>query len=118
IGCKGNQKTQSNIVKLSNNQIDNLKYIAANLKEDIPDYNFKLSYEDGFVIKDEGIAGVNIYDLNIGESTKANFKNGHVYHISPINFQNSYSYILCVFDNNMLLFKSINCKEKGDQIKD
>ena len=99
---------------------DNLRQISNTLNEDIPDYWYKVSIEKGFNlnVKKNGIVGLNIYDLNTGMPNNMNFSNNHVYHISPINFEKSYSYILCVVDNKIHIFKSINCPEKGNNFDD
>ncbi len=117
FGCNIND-TNNQLVNLSKKHVENLEYIVKNLKEDIPNYSYKLSSEEGFIIDSTGIIGVNIYDLNTGESLKGDFKNGHVYHISPINFQDSFSYILCVYENKLVLFKSVNCKGMGNKIEE
>jgi hypothetical protein len=119
VSCSNKQITKKTNI-LSSNYTENLEYIANILNKDIPNYSYKMSLEEGFNFNKEKnkIIGLNIFDLNIGERISTNFKNGHIYHISPINFENSFSYILCVFDNKLTLFSSINCKDKGDSLDD
>jgi len=117
--CSNSQKINYQTSSLSGFLKDNLEFIVENLEEDIPNYYYKLSKEKGFNIKDEEIiVGVNIYDLNNGEKIKTNFKNDHIYHISPKNFQDSFSYILGVSENKMTLFKAINCTDRGNSLEE
>jgi len=100
-------------------QPENLQKITSILNMDIPNYKFKMSAINGFYLNNEKdrIIGADIFDLNEGKRIDNIFKNGHIYHIFPINFENSFSYILCVFDNKMTLFSSINCKDRGDNLE-
>lgn len=119
FGCKS-QVIDSDLIELSEDYTENLKYIKKVLEEDIPNYKYKFRWtlETGFIIDKQGIIGVNIYNLNTGNNNKVNFKNNHVYHISPNNFEDSFSYIVCVVDNRIKIFKAVNCPEKGDTIED
>ncbi len=115
--CKTNS-TDNYLLK--NNLEDNLIQVATILNNDIPDYWYKISIEKGFNLNSNknGIIGLNIYDLSIGKINDGNFLNNHVYHISPVNFEKSYSYIVFVLDNKIYIFKSINCDGKGDDFGD
>ena len=115
--CNNEQDIKYESHSLSEFHEDNLWFVASVLEKDIPNYNYKLSQNEGFYVENNDIIGVNIYNLNTGLANNEQFKNNNIYHISPINFQESFSYILCVLDNKMVLFKSINCKDKGNSFE-
>jgi len=45
-------------------------------------------------------------------------KNNHVYHFAPIEKRYSFSHIVILEDGAIKVFKSINCKGKGDSLED
>lgn len=114
VGCNLKENFKKESVVLKKSKLDNLKYISGFLKEDIPGYSFMI-YEDGFSIEKGTIIGANIYDLITGESS-SEIENNHIYHISPIRYEYSYSYIIVVVDDRIFNFKFINCENKGDNI--
>ncbi|MBL4643388.1 MAG: hypothetical protein JKY44_07340 [Flavobacteriaceae bacterium] len=114
--CEPKDKT----FNLSKNYEENLVFVAKFFNDNIPNYYYKVSIEEGFNLNNKKnlIIGLNIFDLNTGKRNSDSFKNGHVYHISPSNYENSLSYIFCVFDNELKIFKTINCSNKGDTLSD
>ena len=82
--------------------------------------------KDDFVfgVKNERPSRFTIYDLteppNKGTSLSkcVNFSKSHVYHFSPIQKRYSFSHIVVLEDGNLKVFKSINCKGKGDSLED
>lgn len=47
-----------------------------------------------------------------------NFLNNHVYHFSPMEKRYSFSHIVILENGNLKVFRSINCKGKGDSLED
>jgi hypothetical protein len=45
------------------------------------------------------------------------FREGHVYHFSPMDIGISYSNIAILSKGNLKIFKAVNCTEKGDRIE-
>jgi hypothetical protein len=101
-----------------------LEQLARMLNDSIPEY--KSIYSAGFYVDDEGAATFDAYDLvdvtNI-ESVRAGrhcikFINNHVYHVYPADYGFSFSHIAILEDGNLKVFKSINCKGRGDTLDD
>lgn len=46
------------------------------------------------------------------------FKNYHVYHFAPFDYAFSLSHIVILEDGRLKVFKSINCKDRGDKLED
>lgn len=82
--------------------------------------------KDDFVfgVKNERPSRFTVYDLteppNKGTSLSKciNFLNNHVYHFSPIQKRYSFSHIAVLEDGTLKVFRSINCKGKGDSLED
>lgn len=101
-----------------------LEELAGMLNSSIPEY--KKIYSAGFYVDDEGAATFDVYDLvdvtNI-ESVRAGrhcikFINDHVYHVYPADYGFSFSHIAILENGNLKVFKSINCRGKGDTVDD
>tara|TARA_R100000789_G_C3013937_1_gene151986 strand:+ start:389 stop:922 length:534 start_codon:yes stop_codon:yes gene_type:complete len=102
-----------------------LKDFELILNESIPEYR---NYNDkGFTsLNNEIPIGYFVFDLtdvsNVskrspedeGESIK--FYEGHYYHFAPVIMSISYSHIAYIEDDELKVFKSINCKDKGDNL--
>src|SRR5215207_10842214 len=77
-----------------------------------------------FEVKNERPARFTVYDLTeppnkgIPLGKCINFLNNHVYHFSPMQKRYSFSHIAVLEDANLKVFKSINCKGKGDSLED
>jgi|SRR5690554_2563113 len=97
------------------------------LNEVSPQY--KTIVDGGFGITENGVPyGFTVYDLNdpsnfskrtpIDTIENIKFKNGHFYHFVPVIMSMSYSNIAYFEDNEIKIFKSINCLNKGDSYDD
>ena len=77
-----------------------------------------------FDVKDERPLKFTIFDLteisNKGTSLSdcVKLKNNHVYHFAPIQKRYSFSHIVILEDGVAKVFRSINCKNKGDSLED
>lgn len=99
-----------------------LDKIAEMLNVSIPEFE----KENGLKIKveNENFYNFYIYDLtdisNNNEKNKSciKFINNHVYHIYPGDYEYSFSHIVILEDGNLKVFKSVNCKNRGDKIED
>ncbi len=49
---------------------------------------------------------------------RVNFINDHVYHFAYIDAPYSFSNIAVLHDGEIKIFKAINCKNSGDEVKD
>lgn len=118
--CQPKISNQYRAEELKNNLKDNLLIVINLMDNDIPDYWYKVSIKRGFNLnsKNNGIIGLNIYDLNTGQELKSNFENNHIYHLSPVNLNKSFSYISCVFNHKVYFFKAINCPNKGNTLEE
>src|SRR5262245_61970180 len=82
--------------------------------------------KDDFVfdVKQEKPLKFTVFDLtdtsNKGTSLSdcIRLKNNHVYHFAPIQKRYSYSHIVILEDGAIKVFRSINCKGKGDSLED
>lgn len=100
-----------------------LNRFAEMLNESVPEY--KRVFEKGFHVNTEG-RGVGFFvydltDLSNKETTLRDcieFKNNHVYHFAPIRKRYSFSHIVILEDDNLKVFRSINCNGKGDRLED
>lgn len=68
-------------------------------------------------------AGFIIYDLtdtsNRGyPSTCIEFKENHIYHFVPWDYAFSLSHLVILEKGNLKVFRSINCKDRGDTLED
>lgn len=77
-----------------------------------------------FAVENERPRGFTVYDLTkptnkgLPLSKCINFLDNHVYHFSPIEKRYSFSHIVILEDGNLKIFKSLNCKGKGDSLED
>jgi hypothetical protein len=68
-------------------------------------------------------AGFFIYDLtdtsnkDITSTGCIEFKDNHVYHFAPFDYAFSLSHIVILENGNLKVFKSINCKGRGDTLE-
>ena len=76
-----------------------------------------------FEVENERPRRFTVYDLTeppnkgIPLGKCINFLNNHVYHFSPMEKRYSFSHIVILEDGNLKVFKSINCKGRGDSIE-
>ena len=76
-----------------------------------------------FDVKDERPGRFTVYDLSeppnkgIPLGKCINFLNNHVYHFSPMEKRYSFSHIAILENGDMKVFKSINCKGRGDSLE-
>lgn len=69
-------------------------------------------------------AGFFIYDLTdpsnkvINSTECIEFKNNHMYHFAPFDYAFSLSHIVILENGKLKLFKSVNCKDRGDRLED
>jgi hypothetical protein len=101
-----------------------LRQLANMLESSIPEY--KRHYEAGFYVIGETAAAFDVYDLvdtsNI-DSTRGgrhciNFIDRHIYHVYPAVYQFSFSHIVILEGGQLKVFKSINCKDRGGNLKE
>ncbi len=77
-----------------------------------------------FYAEDEKPRKFTIFDLtettNKGTplSNCIEFRDSHIYHFSPIEKRYSFSHIVILENGGLKIFKSINCKGKGDSLED
>jgi hypothetical protein len=133
------QTPSENSVKKQNSQTSSLKQCSENpdnsynrkqtlekfadlLNELIPTY--KKINGRGFLIENDRSVGFFVQDLtdpsNSGISLKncINFIEGHIYHFAPIKRRLSFSHIAVLENGELRIFRSINCKDKGDSLDD
>lgn len=124
-----NIQDKENIKKCSDNsdklyeRQDILNQLAKILNSSIPEYsNFR---KTGFYVNDDGRGiGFFVYDLTDTSNKETTlkdcveFKDNHIYHFAPIRNRYSFSHIVILEDRNLKVFKSINCKGKGDSLED
>jgi len=99
-----------------------LEQLAAILNDSVPE--FRRSGTPGYYVEDERGVGFFIYDLTDPSNKDTsvndciNFINNHIYHFAPIRRLYSLSHILILEDGKLKIFKSINCKDRGDSLED
>ncbi len=77
-----------------------------------------------FYVKNERPRKFTIFDLTdtLNKGTPLSdcikFKNNHVYHFAAIQKRHSFSHIVILEDGNLKVFRSINCKGKGNSLED
>lgn len=97
------------------------------LNESAPEYGQIV--DGGFHSTDEGVPiGYSVYDLsdvsNVGKVLPNDrregikFIEGHFYHFSASILSMSYSHIAYLGNKDIMIFKSINCKDKGHLIEE
>lgn len=96
--------------------------LASILETSIPEY--KKLIPAGFGVTDGRPRAFFVYDLS---DPLNNRKNGwgcvnlidrHIYHVSPFETMFSFSHIVILEDGKMKVFKSINCRDRGDSLED
>ncbi len=99
-----------------------LEQLADILNESVPEY-VKVG-NPRFAVKNERGNLFFVYDLTDPSNksslttTCMDFKNNHIYHFSPLEYNFSYSHILILEDGKLKVFKSIDCWNKGDKLED
>jgi len=69
-------------------------------------------------------AGFFIYDLTdtsnkaINSTDCIEFKDNHIYHFAPFDYAFSLSHIVILENGKLKIFKSMNCKDRGDRLED
>lgn len=69
-------------------------------------------------------AGFFIYDLtdvsnkDINSTGCIEFKENHVYHFAPWDYAFSLSHLVILENGNLKVFRSVNCKDRGDTLED
>ncbi|HEX8738119.1 MAG TPA: hypothetical protein VF721_22485 [Pyrinomonadaceae bacterium] len=77
-----------------------------------------------FFIEESRGNGFFVYDLTEPSNKQTSllerveFKNNHVYHFALIDLPFSFSNIVVLEDGKLKIFKTVNCKGKGDSMKD
>jgi len=106
------------------NRAEVIKHLARILNKSIPER--KKTYGTGYGITESGNspAGFFIHDLtdiankDITSTGCIEFKQNHIYHFAPFDYAFSLSHILILEKETLKVFKSINCKNRGDRIED
>jgi hypothetical protein len=99
-----------------------LEQLAEILNESVPE--FKKIYKNGFHVKNEKPIKFFIFDLtdtsNKGTSLDdcVKLRDKHIYHFAAISYGYSFSHILILENGNLKVFRSINCKDRGDSLED
>ncbi|MBK9214289.1 MAG: hypothetical protein IPM59_01605 [Chloracidobacterium sp.] len=77
-----------------------------------------------FLVEESRGNGFFVWDLTEPTNKQASllerveFKNKHIYHFAFIDLPFSFSHIAVLEDGRLKIFKSINCKGKGDRLED
>lgn len=101
-----------------------IKQLAKILNKSIPER--KDVYKTGYDITedDKSPAGFFIYDLtdtankDITSTGCIEFTENHVYHFAPFDYAFSLSHLVILENGNLKVFRSINCKDRGDKIEE
>lgn len=98
-----------------------LEKIAEILSISIPEFAVENRYSFG--VRNEKPKGFEIYDLsdalnNTEKENCINFINKHVYHVYPGNYEYSFSHIIFLENGELKVFRSVNCKDRGETIED
>ena len=120
--CKGQNKASTIDCCDSNRRVILMKF-ANVLNSLILDY--KAKDDEGLYDKNNcRLIGTFIWDITdtlVKETATVGcieFKEGHVYHFSPIRKRDSYSNIAIIKNGEVKIFKALNCPGKGDKIED
>lgn len=97
-----------------------LRQLANILERSIPEF-FEFD-RGGFQVKEEKGKNFFVYDLvdttNKQTSTQCvQLADKHVYHFAPIHLPYSFSHIVVLEGGNLKVFRSINCKGRGDTLE-
>lgn len=77
-----------------------------------------------FLVEESRANGFFVYDLTEPTNKQTSllerveFKNNHIYHFAFIDLPFSFSHIAVLEDGKLKIFRAINCKGKGDSLKD
>ena len=118
INCCNLKVTESGYSRLTV-----LKAFVRTLNNLIPEWGLDKS---GFYItRTCRISGTFIWDLTdtLNKDSRSGpscvqFKEGHIYHFSPLEKKYSFSSIAILTKGKIKIYKAINCPEKGDNLKD
>jgi len=92
------------------------------LNRSIPEY--QKHFNNGFFRERSKAVGFFVYDLTDPRNKQTShdefvyFVKNHVYHFAPIDLPWSFSFIAVLGEDDIKIFKAINCKGKGDSLKD
>lgn len=99
-----------------------LEQFADILNSSIPE--FKELNTFAFSAENEKPIGFGIYDLTdpsnkyLNNNDCINFVNNHIYHVFPFTHDFSFNHIVILENGNLKVFKSINCKDRGNSIEE
>jgi hypothetical protein len=95
-----------------------LEQFARILEDSVPEI------KDQLYVRDERSGRFKIHDLTNPDNNDTtnydncvDFINGHVYHVYPSEYIYSFSHIIILEDGKFKVFKSLNCKSRGDSIE-
>jgi mannitol/fructose-specific phosphotransferase system IIA component (Ntr-type) len=116
-----NEKIVENPDKAYNRE-EIINQFASILFDSAPGY--KKYFLPRFIVEDERAIGFFIYDLTdpsnkqTSLTERVNFYNNHIYHFAFIDEPFSFSHIAILEDGKLKIFNLINCKNKGESLKD
>jgi hypothetical protein len=95
--------------------------LADILNESVPEY--AKVFKQRFAVENERGNSFFVYDLtdpsnNPSMTACIDFKNNHIYHFAPQEFNFSFSHILILEDGKLKVFRSIDCWNRGDKLED
>lgn len=100
-----------------------LEQFADILTASLPESERAKGYK--FQVINERAWNFGIYDLTdlgnvdaTGQRGCIEFINHHVYHVVPVLYDFSFSHIIILEDGNLKVFRSINCRDRGDKVED
>lgn len=121
ISASAQEKCGENSDSLYNRQ-QILEQLAETLNKEIPE--LRKDFPTKFLVEDERAILFSVHDLTDISNKQINTKdncvdiiNNHVYHVSPISYQVSFSYIVIPEDGKLKIFSSINCAVRGDKVE-
>lgn len=97
-----------------------LSAITLMLNESIPEkssgnrYGYKSNRPMGYFIYDL----VDTLNTSMVRERSVTFSEGHIYHFSPFKKRYAFSHILILHNGKIEIFRAINCRDKGDSLKD
>jgi hypothetical protein len=98
-----------------------IKQLGKILNKSIPENCWR---KYGFTESGNSPTGFFIYDLTdtsnkaINSTDCIEFKKNHVYHFAPFDYIFSLSHIAILENGKLKIFKSVNCKDTDDRLKD
>jgi hypothetical protein len=135
ISCLGQEKSKTKIdapkiaeqCSSNTDQIYNrqkvLQQFAEVLNTSIPEFEKDNRFK--FYVNNEKSGGFGIYDLtdtlNLDKATDngcVEFIDNHIYHVFPYQHPYSFNHIIILENGNLKVFKSINCKDRGETLDD